>query len=219
MNVDLHTHTYPASSCSSISLRDYLDWCVRERIEAVALTNHGDIRDNARLAPALAAEGVLLIHGVEISTLYGDFVILSPDLDFLAEFDDVQAAPYRQDLPDDAAVVWVHPGAGGGRSHSAYYPGLERLAAEFIDAVEVYNGNWLGRRYVAAAEAIASQLGLPRTGGSDAHDLRQMMSCYTEITGPVRSTSDVVAAIKSGRTIPHRRRSVLGGLTRPRRAR
>ena len=81
MNVDLHTHTYPASDCSRISFRDYIAWCVEHSVEAVALTNHGDISDNRTLEPVLAAEGVLLVHGVEISTLFGDFVVFSPDLD------------------------------------------------------------------------------------------------------------------------------------------
>jgi len=204
MNVDLHTHTYPASDCSQISFRDYMAWCAEHGVEAVALTNHGDVSDNRRLAPALAAEGVLLVHGVEISTLFGDFVVFSPDLDFLGTFSAVQDAPRAGELPDDAAVVWVHPAAGGGRSGSAYYLGLERLVAGVVDAVEVYNGNWLGESYVTAAEQIAAQLGAARTGGSDAHEAGQLMACYTELPDPVRSTADVVAALKQRRTIPHR---------------
>jgi hypothetical protein len=204
MNVDLHTHTYPASDCSHISFRDYMAWCAEHGVEAVALTNHGDVSDNRRLAPALAAEGVLLVHGVEISTLFGDFVVFSPDLDFLGTFAAVQDAPRAGELPDDAAVVWVHPAAGGGRSGSAYYLGLERMVAGVVDAVEVYNGNWLGESYVTAAEQIAAQLGAARTGGSDAHEAGQLMACYTELPDPVRSTADVVAALKQRRTIPHR---------------
>ncbi len=209
MRIDLHTHTFPASSCSRITLDDYASWCAREGVAAIALTNHGDVRDNARLAQTLANQGVLLIHGVEISTPYGDFVILSPDLDFLSTFDDVQDAPRRGDIPGDAAVVWVHPAAGGGRSGSVYYPGLERIVAELIDAVEIYNGSRLNRHSVAIAEGIAARLGLARTGGSDAHDLREMMRCYTEVPGPVRSTSDVIAAIKQRLTIPRKRRLLL----------
>ena len=143
MNVDLHTHTYPASDCSRISYRDYIAWCVDNRVEAIALTNHGDISDNRQLGPALAAEGVLLIDGVEISTLFGDFVVFSPDLDYLETLRSVQEAPRPGAVPDHAAVVWVHPGAGGGRSGSAYYPGIENMVAGVIDAVEVYNGSWL----------------------------------------------------------------------------
>lgn len=204
MNVDLHTHTYPASDCSRITYRDYIAWLVTHGVEAVALTNHGNVEDNRKLGPALAAEGVLLVDGVEISTLFGDFVVFSPDLDYLATFADVQSAPRAGELPDHAAVVWVHPGAGGGRSGSAYYPGIERMVAGVVDAVEVYNGEWLGDRYVATAEGLAAQLGAARTGGSDAHDAGRLMSCYTELPDPVRSTADVVTALRQRRTTPHR---------------
>jgi hypothetical protein len=204
MNVDLHTHTYPASDCSRITYRDYIAWCVDHRVEAVALTNHGDVADNLHLGPALEAEGVLLINGVEISTLFGDFVIFSPDLDYLATLRSVQDAPRAGQVPEDAAVVWVHPGAGGGRSGSAYYQGIEHMVAEVVDAVEVYNGSWLGDRYVTAAEEIAANLGAARTGGSDAHDPAELMRCYTELPDPVRSTADVVQALRLRRTVPHR---------------
>ena len=205
MNVDLHTHTCPASDCSRISHRDYIAWCVDNAIEAVALTNHGDITDNRRLGPALAAEGVLLIDGVEISTLFGDFVIFSADLDYLETLRSVQDAPRAGGVPEDAAVVWVHPGAGGGRSGSAYYPGIERMVAGVVDAVEVYNGSWLGDRYVRIAEQIALELGTARTGGSDAHDPAELMTCYTELPDSIASTADVVDALRSGRTVPVRR--------------
>jgi hypothetical protein len=212
MNVDLHTHTYPASDCSHITFREYIAWCVAQSVEAVALTNHGDISDNLKLAPALAAEGVLLVHGIEISTLFGDFVVFSPDTDYLSTLAAVQDAPRAGEVPDDAAVVWVHPAAGGGRSGSAYYPGLERMVAGVVDAVEVYNGSWLGERYVTTAEQIAAQLGAARTGGSDAHEAGQLMACYTELPDPVRTTADVVTALKQRRTIPH-------GLEAPRKRR
>jgi hypothetical protein len=204
MNVDLHTHTFPSSSCSHIGHRDYVAWCVEHQVEAVALTNHGDVSDNRELEGTLAAEGVLLIHGVEVSTMVGDLVVFSPDLDYLATFADVQEAPRAGSLPPDVAVVWVHPGAGGGRSGSSYYPGLERLAGPIIDAVEVYNGSWLEERYVTAAEQIADQLGLARTGGSDAHEPDQLMACYTAFPDPVRSTADVVDGLKRRVTVPHR---------------
>jgi hypothetical protein len=74
-----------------------------------------------------------------------------------------------------------------------------------VDGVEVYIGSWLEERYVKAAEDIAAQLGVARTGGSDAHEVEHLMLCYTELPDPVRSTADVVTALKQRRTIPHRR--------------
>jgi hypothetical protein len=76
-----------------------------------------------------------------------------------------------------------------------------------VDAVEVYNGSWLGDRFVDAAEQIAGALGVARTGGSDAHDPGDLMVCYTELPDPVTSTADVVQALQLGRTLPHRRRA------------
>ena len=128
-----------------------------------------------------------------------------PDLDYLERFRDVQDALRPGEVPIDAAVVWVHPGAGGGRSGSTYYSGLERLVAETIDAVEVYNGSWLGPRYVEIAERIAAQLGMARTAGSDAHAVEDLMGCYTELPDPVtlhrrRGRRDQAARS----TVPHR---------------
>jgi PHP-associated/PHP domain len=205
VNVDLHTHTYPASTCSSITYGDYVTWCAEHDVEAVALTNHGNVDDNRKLDAALAAEGVLLIHGVEISTLFGDFVVFSPDLDYLGTLRDVQDPLRPADVPADAAVVWVHPLAGGGRSGSAYFPGLEKRVAPTIHAVEVLNGNWLDRRYVHGALAIAADLGLPSTGGSDGHVVSRLMSCYTEIDGSLSGTADLVTALRAGSVRPGRR--------------
>jgi len=204
MLVDLHTHTYPGSSCSAITYREYVNWCVDAGVEAVALTNHGDVGDARKLGPALTAEGVLLLEGVEISTLFGDFVVFSPDLDYLSTLRAVQDALRPGEVPDHAALVWVHPVAGGGRSGSAYYPGLERSVAATIEGIEVYNGSWLAERFVAPAQQIARELGLAQTGGSDAHRADALGRCATLLPDPVRSTADVVTALKTRATVPHR---------------
>lgn len=202
MRVDLHVHTYPASSCSAIAYRDLIASCRELSLGAIALTNHGDVSDNRRLEGALAEVGTVLVHGVEISTLCGDFIVYSPDLDYLAGFKDVQAVPQAGTIADHAAIVWVHPAAGGGRSGSTYYWGLADQVAPLIDAIEVWNGNWSEARYVDEAKRIARTLGLPATGGSDAHRVERIGRCATEIEGDVRSTADVVAAIKSGTLAP-----------------
>jgi predicted metal-dependent phosphoesterase TrpH len=202
MRVDLHVHTYPASSCSTIAYRDLIARCREQRLGAVALTNHGDVDDNRRLEGPLAEVGTVLVHGVEISTLCGDFLVYSPDLEYLAGFRDVQAVPAAGTIAEHAAVVWAHPAAGGGRSGSIYYSSLAEQVSMLIDAVEVWNGNWTDDQYVDTAARIAHDLGLPATGGSDAHRADRIGRCATEIEGDVRSTADVVAAIKAGTVAP-----------------
>jgi predicted metal-dependent phosphoesterase TrpH len=202
MRVDLHVHTYPASSCSAIAYRDLIACCREQGLGAIALTNHGDVGDNRRLEGPLAEIGTVLVHGVEISTLCGDFIVYSPDLDYLAGFKDIQALPQAGTIADHAAIVWVHPAAGGGRSGSIYFSGLAEQVAPLIDAVEVWNGNWTDARYVDEAKRLARTLGLPATGGSDAHRVDRITRCTTEIEGDIHSTADVVAAIKSGTVAP-----------------
>lgn len=207
MLVDLHTHTWPASECSQTTHDQYVERCLALGLSAIALTNHGDIGDNATLAPRLAEIGVVLLHGVEISTILGDFVVYSPDLEFLASLLPEQEPIHRRRLPEQAAVVWAHPAAGGGRSSSSYYRGIETLAAPLIDAVEVFNGNWPADRWVTVARRIADDLGLPATGGSDAHAPDAIMSCATEIDtgdGDLLSTADLVSALREGRVRPWR---------------
>jgi predicted metal-dependent phosphoesterase TrpH len=199
VKIDLHTHTYPASSCSITSFQDYVARCRDLGLEAIALTNHGNIDDNRKLEGPLADIGVLLVHGVEISTIFGDYVVFSPDLGYLSGLRDVQELPRPREIPPHAAVVWVHPAAGGGRSGAAYYKSLELTVAPVVDAIELYNGAWLQRRYINEARRIADELGLPTTGGSDAHRPGDIMACFTEIPGSVRSTADVVTALKAGR--------------------
>jgi predicted metal-dependent phosphoesterase TrpH len=202
MRVDLHTHTFPASDCSTMSREEFLAHCVAAGVEAIALTNHGDIRDNLTLEAPLADAGIVLVHGIEISTLFGDFVIFSPDLEYLATLKDRQPLPRPAELPEKSAVVWVHPAAGGGRSGSTYYTGLAAQVAPQIDAVEVLNGNWLGGRYVDTARGIAEEYNTAQTGGSDAHTAAHVGRCATDFSVPIRSTEDVVDALRAHATVP-----------------
>jgi predicted metal-dependent phosphoesterase TrpH len=204
MRIDLHTHTYPASSCSQISHDQYVTFCRDQQLPAIALTNHGDVRDNLALEGRLAEIGTLLLHGVEISTMLGDFIIFSPDLEYLATLRDVRPPLRPREVPDHAAVVWAHPYAGGGRSGSVYFPGAGDQAAPVLTAIELYNGNWLEDRLVDGAHDIAAALNLPCTGGSDAHRADRLMACGTEFDEPIADTADLVRALRAGSVRPWR---------------
>jgi hypothetical protein len=204
MRIDVHTHTYPASSCSQITRDQYLAFCEHRRVPAIALTNHGDVRDNLALEERLAEVGTLLLHGAEISTMLGDFIVFSPDIEYLATLRDVRAPLRTDEVPEHAAVVWAHPFAGGGRSGSVYFPGANEQVAPVLSAVELYNGNWPDKRYVDGARDIAQSLRLPCTGGSDAHHVDRLLTCATELDGPVNDTADLVVALRSGAVRPWR---------------
>jgi len=204
MLVDLHSHTLPASRCSDITHQEYVEACVAAGITVIALTNHGNVTDNLPVEKALAERGITLIHGVEISTMFGDMLVFSPDVEYLGRFLPVQPPPRASQIPDHAAVVWAHPAGGGGMSGATYFPGLEQQVVPLVHAIEVYNGNWPSDHAVATAERIAADFNMPATGGSDAHRASAIMRCATDIEPAPRSTEDVVAAIREGRVRPWR---------------
>ncbi len=112
-----------------------------------------DVDDNRQLEGPLAENGVVLVHGVEISTLYGDFIVYSPDLDYLADFNDVRRYPPPAEIPDRRRA---RLGASGRRRRPQRVDVLlgpaPTWSRRIVDAVEVWNGNWSGARYVQAAE-------------------------------------------------------------------
>ena len=101
-------------------------------------------------------------------------------------------------MPDHAAVVWVHAAAGGGRSGSAYYPTLERHGGAAHRRRRGLQRQLAGRPLrERRRSASPAQLGLARTGGSDAHEAPAIMACDTEFPDPVRDTADVVTALEA----------------------
>jgi len=100
-----------------------------------------------------------------------------------------------------AAIVWVHPAAGGGRSGSAFRASLTEQVAPLIDA-RVWNGNWTDTRYVAARSVLSRPEPAAPAAATPQSD--RIGRCATEIEAEVGSTADVVAAIKSGAVTPWR---------------
>ncbi|MCP4756435.1 MAG: hypothetical protein GY866_36690 [Proteobacteria bacterium] len=66
-----------------------------------------------------------------------------------------------------------------------------------IDAMEAYNGQ-SARNEKALCEAVADHVSLKGTGGSDAHAILGVGSCYTVFEKPVTDERDLIDQIKAG---------------------
>lgn len=185
-----------------MSLKVFLETLRHQLIDAVCLTNHGNLQDYEDLA-AMAPPGITIIPGVEISSTSGDFLVFSINHDFLRSLNAVQPLPARADRPSGTAVVWAHPFAGipGGRGVDQGY--INSIVAE-VDGIEVYNGNWPDEEASGHAFRIAETNGLAQLGGSDAHGADNLMRCWTEVEGKISSGADLVAAIMGRKTIAKR---------------
>jgi len=153
----------------------------------VAVTDHNTVRGYFKVRELAATyPDLLIIPGVEVSTVEGDVILLG-----VAE---VPPQPWTVENVIDFAhsrgglVVAAHP-------YRAY--GLGDSAKKYsIDAVEVLNGG-CPRQLNMLAEELAKAMGLPGVGGSDAHRVDELWTVYTEIQAST-DLDDVLRAIKRG---------------------
>jgi predicted metal-dependent phosphoesterase TrpH len=94
------------------------------------------------------------------------------------------------------AAILAHPFRWGDW-HRRPQQELEPIWRAF-DAVEALSGNMLPRE-CQAAQATAQALGVPFTGGSDAHAPSELGRYYTYFIDDIETEADLVAALRAGR--------------------
>ncbi len=72
-----------------------------------------------------------------------------------------------------------------------------------VDAVETLNGNTTDEEN-DLARAVAERLGLPQTGGSDAHAPATLGVCQTALPHAPESIADLIALLRAGCGCPVR---------------
>lgn len=187
IGADLHIHTV-YSSDSVIQPKTLVDQLLAHSfIKVAAVTDHDSVRGcRATIELVSAFRDVLIIPGVEITTVHGDMVILGTE--------ELPPKPWTPEVVVDYAK------SVGGVSivaHPFREYGMGDLARKYkVDAIEVLNG---GSTSAANAEAkeLAQSMDLPGTAGSDAHRLSELFSVYTSIDACLNIDA-VLKAIKKG---------------------
>jgi predicted metal-dependent phosphoesterase TrpH len=187
IHADLHVHT-KYSADSSISPKTLVEQLhLHPTIKAVAVTDHDRIEGYFKVRELAAAYAdVLIIPGAEITTPEGDLLILG--------ITELPPKPWSvRDVIDfsrkrDGVVVVAHP-------YREY--GLGNLAKNYtVDAVEVLNGGTQSNLN-KLAEELAKEMGLPGVAGSDAHNIEDLWSVYTEIEASP-NIDEILNAIRKG---------------------
>ena len=203
MFIDLHTHSV-SSDDSRAAVEQYVKWVgvLRKKgytIDGFVLTEHRKF-DFDKDYSALAEEnGVLIMKGSELDTNMGHFLVygVTEALTDTVDFSDVTMDAMelvRAAEEFGAIAVPAHPGRFG--------IGLCEFAdngADFslIKAAERLNGsNRPGEQ--ERAEEFIERLGVPATGGSDAHLVSAIGKCMTSFDGQVLNESDLVRELRSG---------------------
>ena len=182
MKIDLHVQT-TFSPDSSIPPKALPRIARRVGLDGVAVTDHNSIR--ARRLGRMP--GIVVIYGVEVSTTAGHIIVYGTEEEIPKGISPEELLDYCREhaLP----AVAPHP--------YRISTGIGRLAFELgFTAVETLNGGspeWQNRR----ARVRADELGIPCTGGSDAHRPCEVGRAYTVVEG-----DDPLEAILRGRVRP-----------------
>ena len=209
MFIDLHTHSV-SSDDSRAPVEQYVKWIGMLRrkgftIDGFVLTEHRKFdydKDYSRLSEE---NDVLIMKGSELDTNMGHFLVygVTEALTDAVDFSNVtmDAMELVRAAEEHNAIAFpAHPGRFG--------IGLCEFTdsgADFsvIRAAEGLNGsNRPGEQ--ERAEELIRLLGVPATGGSDAHLVSAIAKCMTSFDGQVLNETDLVRELRSGNFGPVR---------------
>lgn len=190
--VDLHVHSLLSGDNPS-DPEESIVRAIELGLQGLAFTEHYSYQVSEPLEPLIERYRgrILILRAVEFSVAEGHCLVFGVDTDRLC----LQYAPAQELVREvnraGGAVVPSHPyRAGSGL-------GDRVLSLPGIAAVEGHNGcnhHTFNRRAIAAAQ----RLGIPVTGGSDAHQPGEVGSCQTVF--PEQVTADnLVALLRAGR--------------------
>lgn len=202
--IDLHAHCFPASQCSSVSADELIQEAKRIRLDAICLTDHNHVWDAEEIKDLSQRHAFIVLRGNEITTDQGDMLVFGmhthvqgiiklSDLNkMVAEVDGflIAAHPFRGFLVFNASQIGL-----------TVKKAMQRSAYAQVHALEILNGKVTAEEN-RFAEKVAAGLGLPATGGSDAHEIAGVGKYATRFDHPLENERDLVQALKSGRYEP-----------------
>ena len=206
MLIDLHNHTLPRSLDSSLRADDLVRLAKERGLDGVCLTEHDNSWDSREMEGIGKDHGFPVLAGMEVNTDHGHILVFGLtkytyemfSAKRLREIVDqeggvmILAHPYRRSLYSPGPSLHrFHP--NGDRPWAA----TDQDYSTLIHAVEALNGSG-GSSDNAFSLEVARRLGLPGTGGSDAHVMSEVAKAATDFERKITSLSDFIAAVKEG---------------------
>lgn len=207
--LDLHVHTYPASTCSSIHLEDAIEVAKGKGIDGIVLTDHNYIWPQRELLRWRDKYGFLILGAAEITTDQGDILVYyKPQLErALASLDHpVSLRRLKELMKDNAFLAVAHPFRGFltfglGLLNLNVEEASKREVFRWVDGVEVLNVK-VGDPENQFATEVAQTLDLKVIGGSDSHTKKEVGQYGTAFEGKIVDESDLVEMLLNGSYTP-----------------
>ncbi len=190
--LDLHVHTRFSGDNESDPEETVL-CALKAGISGLAFTEHYsyEASEHAEKLKEKYRDRILILRGVEFSSADGHCLIFGADTDKLPIKNEPIETVVRIAVENGGVVIPTHPYRGS----NSIGEKIDRVKG-FI-AVEGHNGYSLYGQNVKAVEK-ALELKLPYTGGSDAHEARQVGACFTEFRDEV-TDDNFLDLLKLGR--------------------
>jgi len=191
LKIDLHVHTDYSDSTSSVEL--VLEAARKRNLDGIAITDHETTA--GYIHASKMAANLIIIPGVEIETDSGHILVLGINNPPSKCLSVANAIDYSR--KEGAVIIIPHP--------SLPFIGVKEEVIRHIkpDAIETHNSKAPFFRYfVGQNTRLANSLGLPKTGGSDAHSHNSVGDAYTIVDADSRSVEAVLESIRRGRTQP-----------------
>jgi hypothetical protein len=201
---DIHIHTRRYSDCSFIGPEDLIHQAVETRLDGIAITEHGmrwPDKEFDKLRKLADPHGIVLINGQEIYTesskneIEGDFLVFGIKQSLTSRY---SAKGLVEKVHSEGGIlIAAHPYklSRGGKSH--YYGAGDRIYKLPIDAIELCHPDHTDLALSKVVKAM-SKLGIPGTGGSDAHKIFEVGSCVTIFENKIFDEKDFISEIRQG---------------------
>lgn len=206
--VDMHIHTVVGSMDSDISPKRLGEQAKLVGLDGVAITEHLHQWRDDEVAHFREEHGLFIANAREWSTEQGHIGVFGLPAS-------IKGLRYASDLrracqDHGGFMIMNHP--------FRYFPGpssllfgdrwragnldIEELASHpvfsMVDAIEVLNGGCIDRENRLSME-VASHLGLPTVGGSDAHMPLEVGRYATQFEKDLQSEEEMLAELRAGR--------------------
>ncbi len=190
LKIDMHVHT--SHSDSSGTVDEVLETARGRRLDGLAITDHNTMDG---VEEALRKRGeLIIIPGEEVKTRQGEILAIGI------------SRPIPKDLPITEAIRRTHQQGGLVVIPHPTVPFLSKLKESEIrrlkiDGLEVFSAiTPLPGYFLRKNLEMARRLNLPILAGSDSHSPETVGDAYTLIHSESRELSDILNAIKHGRT-------------------
>jgi predicted metal-dependent phosphoesterase TrpH len=202
--IDLHAHSFPASQCSSVSADELIQEAKRIQLDAICLTDHNHVWNAEDIKDLSQRHDFIVLRGNEITTDQGDMLVfgMHTHVEGIIKLDDLN----KMVAEVDGFLIAAHPFRGflvfnASQIGLTVEKAMQRSAYAQVHALEILNGKVTAEEN-RFAEKVAAGLGLPATGGSDAHEIGGVGKYATRFGHPIENERELVQALKIGRYEP-----------------